>query len=265
MQTTHITASAGTSHTTDVGSRVLGIGVMAIGVVGLAIGDFLPGQPVPAGLPGRGVLAYVAGAFLLLAGAAVVWGKTVRWGATALTAYYAIVVMILLNGRVLIAHYAEFLAYEGAAIQLAITVGLLIVYAARADIDAALAARLVRFGQLTFGVCALIFGAAHFVYTNLTAPLVPTWLPPGQQFWAYATGGCLIAAGVAILTGVQARLAAILLTAMFASFGVLVHARMLLADPSNHWIWNENAVNLAVMGASWVLADSLSTRAAPAR
>jgi hypothetical protein len=39
---------------------------------------------------------------------------------------------------------------------------------------------------------------------NLTAPLVPKWLPPSQELWAYATGVDHIAAGVAILTGVQA-------------------------------------------------------------
>ncbi len=63
---------------------------------------------------------------------------------------------------------------------------------------------------------------------------------------------------MAILTGVQARLAAILLTAMLASFTVLVHVPMLLANPSSHWIWSENALNLAVIGASWVVADSLA-------
>ena len=127
-----------------------------------------------------------------------------------------------------------------------------------AKIDAALAARLTRVGQLAFGICALIFGTAHFVYMNLTAPLVPKWLPPTQEFWAYATGVAHIAAGVAILTGVQARLAAILLTIMFASFTVLVHVPMLLATPSDHWIWNENAVNIALIGAAWVVADSLA-------
>jgi uncharacterized membrane protein YphA (DoxX/SURF4 family) len=95
---------------------------------------------------------------------------------------------------------------------------------------------------------------------NLTAPLVPKWLPPTPEFWAYATGVAHIAAGIAILTGVQARLAAILLTAMFASFTPLVHIRTLLTDPSNHWIWNENAVNLALTGAAWVVADSLARR-----
>jgi uncharacterized membrane protein YphA (DoxX/SURF4 family) len=240
------------------GWRVYGLGVMALGAVCLALADFHPGQPVPKDFPERTVLAYAAAVFMLVAGAAVEWRRTLPWGAAATTAYFALVVVILMNGRVLLAHYAEFLPYESIAIQLAITAGGLIVYATNAKIDAVLAARLTRVGQLAFGICALIFGTAHFVYMDLTAPLVPKWLPPTQEFWAYATGIGHIAAGVAILTGVQARLAAILLTIMFASFSVLVHVPMLLATPSSHWIWNENAVNIALIGAAWVVADSLA-------
>ena len=240
------------------GWRAYGLGVMALGMVCLALGDFHPGQPVPKAFPDRTALAYAVAAFMLVAGAAVEWRRTAAWGAAALTAYYALIVVILMYGHVMLTHYAEFLTYEGVAIQLAIAAGGLIVYAASAKIDAALAARLTRLGQLAFGVCALIFGGAHFVYMNLTAPLVPKWLPPAPEFWAYATGVGHIAAGVAILTGVQARLAAILLTAMFASFTPLVHLPMLLADPSSHWIWSENAVNLALTGAAWVVADSLA-------
>src|SRR6266540_1809750 len=154
------------------GWRVYGLGVMALAMVCLALGDFLH----------RTALAYAAGAFMLVAGAAVEWRRTAAWGAAALTAYYALIVVILMNGRVVLAHYAEFLTYEGVAMQLAITAGGLIVYAASAKIEAALAARLTRLGQLAFGVCALIFGGAHFVYMNLTAPLVPKWLPPTQEF-----------------------------------------------------------------------------------
>jgi len=128
-----------------------------------------------------------------------------------------------------------------------------------------LAARLTRLGQLAFGLCALIFGGAHFFYMNLTAPLVPKWLPPGQEFWGYATGVCHIAAGVAILTGVQARLAAILLTAMYASFTPLVHLPMLLADHASHMNWTENVVNLALTGVAWVVADSLVRPLRPPR
>jgi uncharacterized membrane protein YphA (DoxX/SURF4 family) len=240
------------------GWRVYGLGVMALGMICLAWGGFDPGQPVPKDFPDRSTLAYAAAAFMLVAGAAVEWRRTATWGAAALTVYYALIVVILMNGRLVLAHYAEFGTYSGAAEQLAISAGGLIVYAGCARIDAALAARLTRLGQLAFGVCALLFGGAHFFYMNLTAPLVPKWLPPTQEFWAYATGVGHIAAGVAILTGVQARLAAILLTAMFASFTVLVHVPMLLANPSSHWIWAENALNLAVIGVTWVVADSLA-------
>jgi len=244
--------------TTAFGWHVWGLGVMALAMVALAWGDFDPGQPVPKAFPDRAALAYGAAAFMLVAVGAVQWRRTAAWGAGALTAYYALIVVILMNGAVALAHPAEFGAYSGAAEQLAIAAGGLIVYAAHARIDAALAARLTRLGQLAFGVCALLFGGAHFFYMNLTAPLVPKWLPPGQEFWAYATGIGHIAGGVAILTGVRARLAAIALTAMYASFTPLVHVPMLLADLSSHFIWSENALNLALTGAAWVVADSLA-------
>jgi uncharacterized membrane protein len=240
------------------GWRVYGLGVMALGVVGLAWGDFVLGQPVPKDFPARTALAYAAAAFMLVAGVAVEWRRTAARAAAALTAYYALIVVILMNGRVVLAHYAEYGSYSGAAEQLAIAAGALIVYAANAKIDAALAARLTRLGQLAFGVCAVLFGGAHFFYMDITISFVPKWVPPSQEFWAYATGIAHIAAGVAILTSVQARLAAILLTIMYASFTPLVHVPMLLADPSSHMNWTENAVNLALVGVAWVVADSLA-------
>ena len=143
---------------------------------------------MPKDFPDRAALAYAAAAFMLVAGAAVEWRRTTAWGAAALSVYYALIVIILMNGRVVLAHYAEFGSYSGAAEQLAIAAGGLIVYANSAKIDATRAARLTRLGQLVFGVCALLFGGAHFFYMNLTVPMVPKWLPPAQEFWAYATG-----------------------------------------------------------------------------
>lgn len=243
---------------TAIGWRVYGLGVIALALVALTWGDFDSGQPVPKAFPDRAVLAYAAAAFMLLAGAAIEWRRTTAWAAGALTAYYALFVIVLMYGPLLLAHYAEYGTYEVLAETVAIAAGALIVYASSADIDAALAARLVRIGQLALGVSALVFGGAHFVYMNLTAPLVPKWLPPGQEFWAYATGICHIAAGLAILTGIRARLAAILLTVMYASFTPLVHLPLAFAHPASHWIWNENASNLVLTGAAWVVADSLA-------
>jgi uncharacterized membrane protein YphA (DoxX/SURF4 family) len=240
------------------GWRVYGLGVMALGTACLAFGAFDPGQPVPNNLPAHTALAYASGAFMVLAAAAVEWRRTAAWGAAALTAYYTLFVVILMQGRLLLKDYAVYVTYEDIAMQLAIAAGGLIICAMTARIDAVLAARLTRAGQLAFGVCALVFGGAHFVYMNLTAPLVPKWLPPTQVFWGYATGVGFVAAGVAIVTGVKARLAAILLTAMLAVFALLVHLSTLLADHASHWNWTEAAENLAVTGAAWVVADSLA-------
>jgi uncharacterized membrane protein len=242
------------------GWRVYGLGVMALGLTCLAFRDFDPGQPVPENFPARAILALAVGAFLVVAAAGLQWRRATVWSAAALTAYYTLFVLILMNGPLLLAHYAEYGTYEGLTMQLAIAAGGLIVYATAANIDATLAARLTRFAQLVFGACALVWGGAHFIYMNLTAPLVPKWLPPTQEFWGYTTGVCFIAAGVSILTGIQARLAAILLTAMIASFGLLANGRVLLADPSSHWNWTESALNLALIGVAWVVADSLPKR-----
>jgi len=240
------------------GGRVYGLGVMALGMASLAFREFDPGQRVPEKFAAHVALAYVAGAFMVVAAAAVEWRRTAAWGAAALAFYYAFFVVILMNGRLLLTDYAVFVTYENIAMQLAIAAGGLIIYATTGRIDEALAARLTRLGQLTFGVCALVFGGAHFVYMNLTAPLVPKWLPPTQHFWACATGIGFLAAGVALLTGVQARLAAILLTAMLACFGLLVNGPILFADHSIRDNWSESAINLAITGVAWVVADSLA-------
>jgi uncharacterized membrane protein len=165
-----------------------------------------------------------------------------------------------MNGRVILANSAVFGAYSGAAEPVAIAAGGLIVYAASANIDAALAARLTRIGQIAFGLCALLFGAAHFVYMNYTAPLIPKWLPPSQEFWGYATGVFHIAGGVAILTGVRARLAAILLAAMYASFIPLVFVPVLMTESSSAFRWTECATTIALVGVAWTVADSLRRR-----
>ena len=61
----------------------------------------------------------------------------------------------------------------------------------------------------------------------------------------------------------QARLAAILLTAMFVSFMPLVHPPMLFANSPKHWIWSEHAINAALIGPAWVVADSLGKKSGP--
>jgi uncharacterized membrane protein len=218
----------------------------------LAWGSFAPGQPVPDNFPARGTLIYVADIFMLVCAAALLWPKTARPAAAALLAYYIGVVLVLMNGPVLARLYGSYGIYESLAIQAAYAVGAALVFTRDA--------RMVRAAQIVFGICCVIYGGAHFAYMNLTAPLVPKWLPPSQVFWGQFTGVAQIAAGLAFLSGVQARLAGVLLTVMYVGFTALVHLPMLIAKPADHFIMTENATNLALIGVAWLVAASFANK-----
>jgi uncharacterized membrane protein len=241
------------------GARVYGLAAMIMGVAGLLWGDFAAGWiPVPASLPGRAALAYVVGA-LLLVGGLLINTRLRALGAGLLSLLFGLG-LVLLDLTRLATHPLQFDYWESSAEQLALVAGGFVAYAASAEIGFERSLRLDQAARIAFGACLLVFGAAHFVYADYTAALVPKWLPPGPMFWTYATGGAQIAAGLAIISGVLALLAARLLTLMYGVFAVLVHARMLMANPSSHPNWIENAINLALMGAAWIVADSLAAR-----
>jgi uncharacterized membrane protein YphA (DoxX/SURF4 family) len=241
------------------GIRIYGLGAIATGLVGLVWGDFaLQWEPVAASFPGRTALAYIFGALLVVAGAAVNWRRpSATLGATALVGLYAVVV-VLMHGAQIVQHPGAFGAWHGAAEQLALLAGGLASYVYLADASGGRRVTRVALIGICMGVCLLMFGLAHFLYLDFTAAFVPAWMPGGQKFWAVLTGVAHLAAGVALLSGFKARLAAILLTAMFATFSVLVHLPLLIADPHSHLNWVMNAINVALTGAAWAIATALT-------
>jgi len=243
-----------------VGIRIYALGAVALGLVGLAWSDFaLVWQPVPATVPGRTLLACALAAALLLGGLATNWRRTAAAGAALLCILFGLIAAVL-HGPQVLAHPQVFGAWSGLAEQLAPTAAGLVACAFIIGGGGTRGYGYLRAGQWAFGACVVVFGLAHFFYLKDTAELVPNWLPPDQSFWAAATGVAHLAAGVAILTGVAARLAAYLLTLMFALFGILIHAPLLMADPHSHLNWVMNAMNLALTGSAWAVADTLRGR-----
>jgi hypothetical protein len=248
------------------GIRFYGFGAIALGVVGVVWGDFaLQWQPVAPWFPGRTVLAYLFAAALVVAGVLVndlapsKGRRHAVFGAGVLTALYSAVV-VFMHAPLIFQHPAAVATWSGAAEQVALVAGGLAAYGYLAQ-----RSNLGKTAVTLMGICLLIFGAAHFVYLEFTASMVPAWLPGGQKFWAAATGVAHLAAGIALLTGVKARLAAFAITAMFASFSILVHLPLILTDPTAHLSWVMNAINLALTGAAWAVATWLTnTQKAPA-
>ena len=242
----------------NIGYRVYGLAVLGLGVAGLVWADFaLVWQPVASDVPHRTVLAYLVAVTEVLSGLAMLWRRTAASGAIVLAILFAIGVVLLQLPRVA-AHPLAIGPWGGVAEQSALVAGGLLAFATTAEIESV---ALCRACWILFGLCCLVFGAEHFKYENETAAMVPNYLPMGQHFWARATGVAHIAAGLGILSGIRARLAAQMLTAMFLVFQVLVHAPVLIADPHSHMGWVINAVNLALTGSAWIVADSLKGRA----
>jgi uncharacterized membrane protein YphA (DoxX/SURF4 family) len=245
--------------TLAIGRRVYSLGVVWLGAIELFYGslssDWLP---VSSHLAGYKIVAYAAAGALVLGGVAMNIGRAAWIGALGLAALFAL--SVLLYAPFVIKGPTDIGVWEAVAESAAMAAGGALAYALAPGVRAGRAATARRIARLVLGVCLLIFGAAHFAFAKYTASLVPAWLPPSQLFWTYATGAAQIAAGLAMLSGLQVRLAAILLTTMYVIFSLLVHIPMLLATPTVRFEWTENAVNLILIGVAWTMADSLAGR-----
>jgi uncharacterized membrane protein YphA (DoxX/SURF4 family) len=245
----------------NLGNRIYGAAAVALGLVGLAWGDFAAvWQPVPDAMPGRTALAYAAALLFIAGGAALQlggrFGSGAKAGAVLLAALYT--VFTLLWARRVIGYPQIFGTWSGCAEELALVIGGLMAYAFLLPAEGQGARRLAVIGRLVFGLCLVAFGAAHFLYVAETAALVPAWIPPGPRAWALITGACHLLAGLALLSGLQARLAARLVTAMFIGFGLLVWLPQLFSAPHEHMAWAGNAINFALIGAAWAVADAIA-------
>ena len=115
--------------------------------------------------------------------------------------------------------------------------------------------------RYAFGLCMPVYGLVHFLYPAAVANWVPNWLP-GHMFWAYFTGVAHCAAGVAVLTGVLARLATKLFALMISLWIFLMHIERVVATPHDRHEWTTLFIAVAICGAAWVLAGSYEVLAA---
>jgi uncharacterized membrane protein YphA (DoxX/SURF4 family) len=247
------------SITSNLGLYVYGGAAILLGLLGLVSGDFATTwQNVGPNIPLRVLLARLTALIELFGGIALLFPRTARAGALVLTIVYSVFTLIWVPKALV--NLGNYDPIGNVFEQFSLVAAGLVLYAIFSPADSSIARRRTFF-VLLFGICPISFGIAHIIDMPGLLGWIPGWLPPAKMFWAYVTTIGFFAAAVAILTGIMAPLAARLLTAEIVIFEFLVWIPNLSAAPRNHFNWAGNAICIALAGASWVIADSVSATA----
>jgi len=242
------------------GHAVFAAVMIALGVQGFLRGDFTSvWQPVPEGVPGRGILVLFCASVSLASGLGLLFRRTASLASGALLGALVLWFLLWRVRGLFLASLVE--GTWSAGDTLAMTAGAGVLFAAfatdrtRERLGFATGQRGLRIARALYGAALIPFGYAHFAYVKATAGLVPGWLP-WHTAWACLTGVTFLAAGAALLAGVCARPAAALSALQMGLFGLLVWVPIVAGGKATGFQKLEFATTLALTAAGWVVAES---------
>lgn len=244
----------------SVGHALFAATMIGLGILGLVQRDFtVIWQPVPDGLPARVGLIYLCAAISLASGVALLWRRTSPLAARVLVVYLLLWLLLLrVPGILHASNVGTWWAAAQVAVMLAAAWVLYVWFATDWDkqhLGLATGDKGLRIARVLYGLALIPFGVAHFAYLQHTAELVPAWLP-WHVAWAYFTGSAYLAAGLAILFGVFARLAATLSAFQTGMFLLLVWVPVVAAGSKDASDWSETVCSTALAAAAWLVAES---------
>ncbi|HTT83908.1 MAG TPA: hypothetical protein VMF67_10535 [Rhizomicrobium sp.] len=245
---------------TGPGQAIFALGFAVIGALSVGWHGFAPGwELLPKWLPWRNTLFIPYGALLLASGVALLIPPTAKPAAFALAVLLLIRLLLLHVPRVAMHPLIE-AVWESMGENIIYLGGAWTIFSLLPGRSGILAKfGNVRAGQIVFALATPGIGLSHFFYLNMTAPLIPSWLPFHVPL-AYFTGAAWIAGGLGIFFGVLPRLAATLLAIMVSLFTLMIWVPAVIATPANLSDWTEICSSVAITGAAWTVAESLRGR-----
>jgi len=232
--------------------------MIGLGIIGLLHRDFVPvWNPAP-NFSAGGVLVSLASLISLAAGVGLLIRRTASAATRLLLATFLLWLLFRLPNFFVLPAFAACWSVFPLAVMLAAAWVLYVWFASdwdRKHLSFAIGSNGLRIARALYGLSLIFFGAAHFIDLKDTLSLIPNWIP-GHLFWAYFTGCAFIAAGLAALTGVCARLAVTLSVVQITSFLILVWLPIVAPGSRNPFQWSETIVNVALSAGGWVIAES---------
>jgi len=242
------------------GHLVFSIAMIGLGIVGLLHPEFVPvWNPIRASIAGRGVFLYLGPLISLACGMGLLVPRVAAVATRLLltTLLFWLLVFRLPN-FLLASPFEACWSVFPLAVMLAAAWVLYVWFAPdwdRQHLSFVSGKNGLRIARVLYGFSLIFFGSAHFIDMKDTLSLIPNWLP-WHAFWAYFTGGAFIAAGIAVLAGHVARLAAFLSALQIGLFLLLVWVPIVVAGSKVPFQWSETILNAALLAAAWVVADS---------
>ena len=236
----------------NIGRIFYGIAIAVLGFLTIYYHDF-PYMLIPphrSWISGLAIVAYISGALLLLAGAAIVFEKksmsiSVLLGTVFLLifCFYFIPYEFMTSS-----HYLHFGNWENAAKELALSGGAFVI-AGRGS------KKLLSLGAAIYALTIISFAIDHFLFAKEAADYIPSWIP-FHLFWMYFCGLALLGSGIAILVKIKAGLAATLLGTMILIWVVILHIPRVIAFPndSSSGEVTSACIALAYCGIAFVIA-----------